>query len=71
MSSRGKTKEVVKKQLINNVADLDFKRLRKRVCELQSKTTCLQYRTADVEVFLTLNIVLSTATGGRQPRSGK
>lgn len=54
MSSSGKTKRVVKQQLINNRGDLDFKRLKMKLCELYSNTTGLHCRAADGEVFLTL-----------------
>ncbi len=71
MSSSGKNEGVVKQQLINNRADLDFKRLRMKLCELHINTTCSQCRAADGEVFLTLHRVLQTARGGRQPGKGK
>lgn len=44
----------MKQQLINNRGDLDFKRLKMKLCELCSNMTGLHCRAADGEVFMTL-----------------
>lgn len=64
-SSSGKTEAVVKQQLINNGADLDFKESEDETVNCTS-IRLGERRAADGEVFLTLHRVLQTARGAEE-----
>lgn len=62
MSCSRKTRGLVKRQLINNSSDLDFRKTE------EIRRTWVQCSAADGELFVTL---LTTAKGNREPRNGK